>query len=308
MNHKTDRGRGKMKKGMYFFTLGLLCIVLLVSAAFVGATTITSLPYEITTRGYYTINTNLTSSEDGIIVKANNVTIDLKGYTIEGSGTGSYRGIYMNGRNNVEIRDGTIRNFGLDGINEESSSGHSHRVINVRVIANGGSGIYLWGSNHLIEGCTASYNSVGDGIHSGHRGTISGNATYNNGNDGIHAYHGCTISNNTASFNADDGIQTEDYCTISNNTASFNADDGINAWRGCTISGNTAGNNGSDGIVTDVVSTVKNNTAYYNQQYGINLSFHNLVDGNAAYNNNQSGGAYTNLSSCGSCVFGINVE
>jgi hypothetical protein len=90
-------------------------LILLVSATFVEATTITSLPYEITTRGYYTINTNLTSSGHGIVVKANNVTIDLKGYTIEGSGTGSYYGIYINGRNNVEIRNGTIRNFGSTG-------------------------------------------------------------------------------------------------------------------------------------------------------------------------------------------------
>jgi parallel beta-helix repeat protein len=51
---------------------------------------------------------------------------------------------------------------------------------------------------------------------------------------------------------------------------------------------------------------VKNNTAYHNQYYGIYLGIYSLVDGNTAYDNNQSGGAYTNMNSCGSCTLGVN--
>jgi hypothetical protein len=50
----------------------------------------------------------------------------------------------MSGRSNVEIRNGTIRNFGSTGIYEESNSGNSHRVINVRVMNNKGCGGFIW--------------------------------------------------------------------------------------------------------------------------------------------------------------------
>jgi parallel beta-helix repeat protein len=254
---------GKMKKVMYYFTL--VCLMLLLSVTFVEATTITSLPYEITARGYYTINTNLTSSGHGIIVKANNVTIDLKGYMIEGKGTGSYYGIYMNGRNNVEIRNGTIRNFGSKGIYEgDIDSGNSHRVINVRVIANHSDGICLYGSNHLIEGCTASSNS-GYGIVAGASSKVSSNTACDNGYDGIRTGNGSTVSSNIAYNNGRSGIAINDGCTV------------------------------------------KNNTSYHNQHYGVELvGAYNLVDGNTAYQNDQAG-AYANMNSCGTCVFGDNV-
>jgi parallel beta-helix repeat protein len=273
-----------MKKVTYY--LVAICVVLLVSATIVDATVIKSLPYEITTRGYYTINTNFTSAGHGIIVKVNNVTIDLKGYTIEGKGTGSYNGIYMNGRNNVEIRNGTIRNFGSYGIFEENStSGHSHRVINVRVM-NNGVGIYLRGSNHMVKDCTVS-NSGGLGIYAADGSTISGNNAYNNVSYGIYAGTGSTVNGN-ASYNS--------------------GSHGIYAVYGCTVSGNASYSNGASGISVFYGSTVKNNAAYFNQQYGIELAGSDLVDGNTAYSNNKSGGSYTNISTCGSCVFGDNVQ
>jgi hypothetical protein len=274
-----------MKKGMYYFTLALACLILLVSAAIAEAVVIKALPYEITTRGYYKINTNLKSSGHGIVVKANNVTIDLNGYTIEGSGTGTYYGIHMSGRTNVEIRNGTIRNFGASGIFEDSDSGCSHRVINVRVMNNKGSGIDLPGRNHMVKDCTVS-NNTWNGIVAQSGSTISGNAVYNNGAYGIYAGYGSTVSGNASYSNGKDGIYT-----IS----------------GATVIGNATYSNGYSGISVFYGSTAKNNAAYFNQRYGIELAGNNLVDGNTAYNNNKSGGAYTNISSCGSCVLGDNV-
>jgi hypothetical protein len=160
MNLKRIARRGKMTKITY--CLIVLFITLMVRAATLeAATVITSLPYNITTQGSYIINQNLKASWHGIKVQANNVTIDLNGYTISGNNTSSGHGVYMNGRRNVEIRNGTIRNFGSNGIYEESASGNSHRVINVRVMNNRGWGIYLEGSNHMVRDCTASSNVVG---------------------------------------------------------------------------------------------------------------------------------------------------
>ena len=47
----------------------------------------------------------------------NHVTLDLMGFTLNGSGSGRY-GIYMNGSKNVEIRNGTVTGWAT-GIREK---------------------------------------------------------------------------------------------------------------------------------------------------------------------------------------------
>ena len=229
-----------MKMGMYYLTAVLT--MLLVSAAMAEATVITSLPYTITKRGYYTINSNLKSARNGIVVNADNVTIDLRGYTISGSGTGNYFGIYMNGRSNVEIRNGTVRDF-VNGIYEDSVDGNSHRVINVRVFATPDNAIYLSGSNNLIEGCTASF-SAGWGIFAGDGSLLIGNIASNNGQSGIGSGSGSTVKNNTAFNNQWYGIRLEGYSLIDGNTAYNNNQTGgysnIQTCETCTFGTNCA--------------------------------------------------------------------
>jgi parallel beta-helix repeat protein len=276
-----------MKKVTY--CLIVLFITLMVSAATLeAATVITSLPYTITAQGSYIINQNLKASWHGIKVQANNVTIDLNGYSISGNNTSGGYGIYMNGRSNVEIRNGTIRNFGSHGIYEESSSGNSHRVVNVRVMNNKGNGILLLGSNHMVKDCTTS----------------------NNGGSGIYTHVGCMISGNTVYDNGYEGISANSGSTVSGNTAYNNGRTGIYANSGSTIIGNTAYSNGGHGIYCNGggVCTVKNNTVSYNQWNGISLNGNSLVDGNTAYENNQSGGLYYNIIPCETCVFGLNFQ
>jgi parallel beta-helix repeat protein len=294
-----------MKKVTY--CLIALFITLLVSVATLeAATEITKLPWTITTQGSYIINQNLKANWHGIKVQANNVTIDLNGYSIAGNNASGGYGVYMSGCSNVEIRNGTIRNFGSHGIYEESSSGNSHRVISVRVMNNKGYGIFLYGSNHMVKDCNAS-NNVGTGIYADSSScAVSGNTVYSNA-WGIFAGNGSMVSGNTAYDNIGHGIYATNGCTVSGNTAHGNGEDGIYATNGCTVSGNTAHGNGEDGIFVDSGSTVKNNTAYSNQHFGIYSVGYNLVDGNAAYNNNQAQGGYTNINStCVSCTFGVN--
>ena len=208
------------------YCLMSLFITLILSAATVeAATVITSLPYTITTQGSYIINQNLTANWHGIKVQANNVTIDLNGYSIAGNNTSGGYGVYMNGCSNVEIRNGTIRNFGSHGIYEESSSGKSHRVINVRVVNNKGSGIYLNGSNHMVKDCTASNNGF-DGIYAADGCAVSGNTAYSNGNNGISAGVACTVKNNTAYHNQYYGILLGGYNLVDGNTAYDNNQSG----------------------------------------------------------------------------------
>jgi hypothetical protein len=80
-------------------------------------TAITSGQTIITEGGSYYLTENVVSAGHGIIVDADNVTIDLMGFTIIGPGPGSTSGIVAVGVENLEIRNGSVTGFGEWGIN-----------------------------------------------------------------------------------------------------------------------------------------------------------------------------------------------
>lgn len=111
----------------------------------------------------------------------------------------------MSGKTNVEVRNGTVRFFDK-GIFEYMGNGANHRIINVRVEVNS-IGIWLYGSGHLVKGCTAANNSnTAIYVDGGH---VSGNVLNNNGM-GIYIGEG-TISGNTVR-NAADGSGNGIHC------------------------------------------------------------------------------------------------
>ena len=124
------------------------------------------------------------------------MTIDLSGYRLIGPGSGLNDGISMNGRTNVEIKNGTIMEFGERGVIESNNTGKGHRVINVRVKSNGDYGIRLDGSGHLIKGCTSSEHAL-MGINANKGSTVTGNIAYKNAGDGIVASYGSTVIGNS---------------------------------------------------------------------------------------------------------------
>lgn len=123
-------------------------------------TRIDSVPYTITQPGFYYLGKNLTGG--GITVRCSNVTLDLMGFTITGSGSGY--GILISamftGLNNVEIRNGTVKNF-YHGVDASFANERCDRIINIRAIDNGGKGIHLGGKGHIVQGCTLYSNDYG---------------------------------------------------------------------------------------------------------------------------------------------------
>jgi parallel beta-helix repeat protein len=151
-------------------------------------TKISSVPFIINTPGFYFFSRNLDHSgtEPAIFVNADNVTIDLMGFSLSHTAiSGLGMGIAL-GSNNVEIRNGTIRGFYI-GIFSASTSGYNHRVINIAALNPGvgtsGGNILLAGTDHLVKNCTAA-NCGASGIEIG-SGTITGCRAFGNGAHGF---------------------------------------------------------------------------------------------------------------------------
>jgi hypothetical protein len=180
-------------------------------------TKITSLPYTILNSGFYYITGTLTYSGTGnaITVSSDNVTIDLMGFSLTCTTvSNSSTGIRLDGRNNVEIRNGTVRGF-YTGIYDKYGTGSNFRIINVRAndaTTAQGVGIYLAGKNNLVKACTASNNGhIGILVNAG---TISDCVVCDNGNTGIRLFGPGSVignvvfNNSTHNFHLGSGVAT----------------------------------------------------------------------------------------------------
>jgi hypothetical protein len=256
--------------------------------------------FTISQSGSYYLTGNRLCDANGIIVEANNVTIDLCGFSLIGNNAGS--GIYMMDRTNVEISNGTIRNFNY-GINDNYifmiTNGYSinHRVIGIRALSNAKFGIRLYGPNCEVRDCISSNNGTSAsgtsifGISVGNNCKVTGNTVSDNGASaqfnawvfGITAGTNCTITGNkvqnngitNAGLNTIYAIATAAGSTITANTVSGNGYSagtvyGIYANIGSTVTGNTIYGNGNtataqvNGIYAASGCTVTGNTAYMN--------------------------------------------
>ena len=148
--------------------------------------------------GSYYLTGDRYCSGSGIYINADNVTLDLNGYSLIGPGAletdPPANGIYFSPHRNVEIRNGTVTNFRYDGVNhtygEDGAEGI--RILNIRAVGNGSEGIRLDGKGHLVDGCTVQ----GNGDHgivlvsSGSR--VSNNIVSLNQKNGIYLANGTT--------------------------------------------------------------------------------------------------------------------
>jgi hypothetical protein len=148
-------------------------------------------PVEIRQPGSYRLDTNLTVSANstGIAVFADDVTIDLNGFRIHGGDVANY-GIsgFPDG---VTVRNGTIRNFKLDGIR---LTGDRATVENMQIADNGRRGADL---------------NVGV-LH-----RIAANTILGNGDDGVRC-NKCIVIDSVIGRNGDVGIQASGATVIGN--------------------------------------------------------------------------------------------
>lgn len=272
-----------------------------------NAKPILELPYIIDESGSYCLTQNLTHTDrytNAIVIDANNVTIDLGGFSLIGP-TSSFNetccGIFMNQRTNVEIRNGTITNFPYIGIYEadagEIVQANGHRVIDVRVTSIGAEGIVLWGINHTVRGCTVTQTQIdieeGFGaITAGHISFVNNNVVSSNGIIGIRTTIGSLIRDN-AIADCSYGIIPAEGSSIIDNTISFSGDGiWISDEDGCLVRGNTIRSLTGYGINVEGFDNVIEENLVSSCDIGINFVYNENVFANnrALYNGTNYGG------------------
>lgn len=223
---------------------------------------------------YLTADAKPTGNRNAILVNADNVTIDLRGFSLDGSQdpTGFRAGITCSTpRRNVVVRNGTIRSFrgyGIIGTFNTSnfedlalidtlggqleiapSSGCIVRNVRTRA-ASGETGIQL-GTNSVIENCTVEGGTVGITLTSG---VVRGCSVLNPGFNGISINNGVVV-----------------HCTVegANNTSS-STNAGINAGSGTHIESCTLRNCASAGITVSGGRSEVIGCEFYNCAKGIN--------------------------------------
>ncbi|MEM7392683.1 MAG: right-handed parallel beta-helix repeat-containing protein, partial [Verrucomicrobiota bacterium] len=263
-------------------------------------TLIATIPYEIVTSGSYYVSANLSGSTgtNGVTISANDVTLDLNGFTLTG-GTGTIHGILIDGaRQRITIRNGSIRNWGHTGLraNQAKHCRFEHLVVSSNGYESGGGGYGIWcGNVATIRSCDVIQNQE-FGIRGDFFVSIFDSVASENGSDGIHIAGNSRVVQSESRFNGGAGIGTTsssgtlliDHCVLAGNAgrgawllvrgvinhtaANDNGDYGFAAWRPATVTGCTAYDNVNGGFDFRGENTVRNCTASSNQGPGFNSS------------------------------------
>ncbi|QOI99961.1 MAG: right-handed parallel beta-helix repeat-containing protein [Phycisphaeraceae bacterium] len=240
--------------------------------------------YRITQPGSYYLTENLTgqAGRNGIVIDADHVTLDLRGFAVAGV-PGAIEGIVTPTlRRNLTINDGTIRGWPGIGVNLGASAavlirglhadqnaaggievGSGSCVRECTATQNGGSGIVVGDGSTVLE-CAASFNSGGSGFRLGARSAASHCAALVNGSHGFSVREACSVLNCAASSNGGSGFNTTNGATLAHCTANQNSADGITCASACVVSECAAFFNSLDGIRVTTRCMVLNNTSINN--------------------------------------------
>jgi hypothetical protein len=255
-------------------------------------TPITKLPFAITNSGSYYLADDLSvgNGATGIVIMANHVDLDLRGFTLRG-GTNADYGIHLaefwqeplpEAPVNVSIHDGSVVMWNKSGIN--GSAANDSSVKNVIAYSNGTYGVIM-NYRSTIEDCIARRNGT-TGILVGSSSVIRNCKIQNNGQDGIYVAGDCAIENCELEHNAGFGITGPAglySSTVKDCRVLFNQAGGAKLhWRN-TVSGCQIGNNLGHGIVAEKENHIVENSIHTHWNLAaIRLSGdHNRVENNS---------------------------
>ncbi|HVL05439.1 MAG TPA: right-handed parallel beta-helix repeat-containing protein [Acidimicrobiales bacterium] len=217
------------------------------------------------------LDANIGPCGAGLIIGADNVTLDLNGFTISGGPVGDGPGISMQNRTGVTVRNGTVTQFDA-GVAITGGSGNT--VTAMKIVDNRGS-------------FTTDF---GDGIalFNSHSNRITNNQVRNNGPyDGI----GLVRSN----FNLIDSNQVTDNIQSNQTTGIRLENVGFNPSNDNIVTNNLVANNGLDGVQVFAGGSrnqIRFNQIFGNVRDGVTVfagGNNNVIEGNHVRGNREDG-------------------
>jgi parallel beta-helix repeat protein len=153
-------------------------------------------PYIISAPGSYKLSGNLSVASagvDGIDIKADNVVLDLNGFTISGTGilaslTGI--GIFTTAHKNITVKNGSVVGFENTGV-QLTGGGGIVEDVHASEPNSGLTGFGIIVSGGIVRHCTAVGSDTGIAVQSG---VVEGNTVENN-TIGISAIDSTVIGN-----------------------------------------------------------------------------------------------------------------
>jgi len=255
-------------------------------------TPISSLPFNITDSGSYYLTTNLFSTAGYIYVSPQNVTLDLNGFTMDGSSNAlSAVYCYANIDLNLTIRNGTFRNYGSGAV-VVSATQYPVHFENVQMI-NGSIGFWCSSGSTFLN--CGFYNNKTYGLITGISSTIKNCVFSGNGIPAqvgsASVVSGCTFYTNTGSLNLASSCTISD-CTFVGNTAQQIAGSDGEQILNCIVR-----SGGNTGIGVANASTIKNCLVSQNSQQGINCGNNCVIQDCQVVSNSVDG-----ISAVSSCI------
>ncbi|MEK6701993.1 MAG: right-handed parallel beta-helix repeat-containing protein [Planctomycetota bacterium] len=212
--------------------------------------------FRIAQPGSYYLTGNITgvANKHGIEIMASGVTLDLNGFELVGV-AGSRDGVSATSAEltNIAVVNGSVRNWGGDGVDLATSGVINYRVVGVLASGNDGFGIAT-ASGGTVTSCSA-YENTGHGISTSNGSMVTNCSVTMNGASGISTGSGCGVLSCAALLNAARGITVGSGSTVADCTAQQNALDGIVCTFNCVIRGNTCSFNGTGGDGAGVHAT-----------------------------------------------------
>ena len=195
-------------------------------------TPISSLPYIISTPGSYFLTRSLSASTgSGITISANDVTIDLMGFTLAGTSLTTTDGIVSSGGlRSITIKNGNVNDWAGNGINLVSAT--LIGIDGVNLTQNGTTGMDV-GANARVTNCSVvTYNPGVVAIRVGGSSVVSDCSTQGYGT-GIATSENSTVKDCSVTSATATGIYVTDRsvvqrCSVSN-TGTISGGNGIYA-------------------------------------------------------------------------------
>jgi hypothetical protein len=210
-------------------------------------------PFKITKPGSYKLTSNLTvpAGVDGIDVLAQDVTLDLNGFSIIGP-------VVCSGFGPVTCPSAST-GIGINGSNTDGTIGPADiKIFNGAVRGMGSHGIFVSGDGSLVEKISVQSNAGAGIIVSG---SVLESSAIGNGSTGILAF---IVRDSEAANNVGDGIITDGRGGVAlNDVSSFNGKRGIVA-QNASVTGSTSTLNKGVGLFAVCPSAILNNTIVAN--------------------------------------------